>query len=201
MRKLNTLLGIKQPIVLASGSPRRYALLKSINLDVTVYKPQLDEPLPRPGVSPEGFVIELAEAKMNAALPHIVQNSIIITADTIVYFDGKILGKPESPVEAIDTLDILSGKVHSVYTGYCIKNMKLDRQISDFQKTDVHFGNLSQDELKAYVASGSPLDKAGSYGIQDDFGSVLVERIEGDYFNVVGLPLSKVYKSLKEIVD
>src|SRR5690606_29386629 len=128
-----------------------------------------------------------------------VRNGIIISADTIVVLGNKVLGKPKNKKDAVRILKMLSGKTHVVYTGYSIYNSAIKKTITDFEKTEVTFRNLTQEEISDYVESGSPLDKAGAYGIQDDFGAVFVKKINGCYYNVVGLPLSKLYSSLLRI--
>jgi len=128
-----------------------------------------------------------------------VQNGIIITADTIVVLDKKVIGKPKNYKDAIKILLMLSGRVHTVYTGFCVLNQKKNKLITDFEKTKVEFRLLSKDEIIDYVDGGSPMDKAGAYGIQDDFGAVFVKQINGCYYNVVGLPLTKLYNALRKL--
>jgi len=128
-----------------------------------------------------------------------VSNSIIITADTIVVLGGKVIGKPTNKIDAIKILSLLSGKVHSVYTGFFVFNQKTNKRLLDYEKTEVEFRMLTKDEIVDYVDGGSPMDKAGAYGIQDDFGAVFVKRINGCYYNVVGLPLTKLYNALRKV--
>jgi septum formation protein len=199
MAKLNTLLGLRNPVVLASASPRRKQLLENIGLQFSVFHTSVDEAPPAPGQSPSDYVMELAVQKCKAALPHIVQDSVVIAADTVVYYNEKILGKPESQHDAKDMLEMLSGDMHEVFTGYCICNMANERNHTGFSRTEVHFRKLSAEEIYGYVSTGSPMDKAGSYGIQEDMGSVFVSHIVGDYFNVVGLPINKVYQALRQV--
>ena len=129
-------------------------------------------------------------------------SALVIGADTLVFFNGKILGKPNSPEEAKTMLSKLSGNVHSVYTGVAL--VKTDeagnilQEKTFVEETKVYFGNLSREEIDNYVEEGNPMDKAGSYGIQDDRGALFVKRIEGDYYNVVGLPLHSLYRKLKD---
>lgn len=125
---------------------------------------------------------------------------IIITADTIVVLKKHVLGKPKNKKDAFRILKLLSGKTHIVYTGYTIKNTSTGKTIFGYEKTDVTFNKLEDKLILDYIAGGSPMDKAGAYGIQDDFGAVFVKKINGCYYNVIGLPISKVYKSLKNIV-
>ena len=128
------------------------------------------------------------------------RDGILITADTIVVFDKEIIGKPKSKRDAKLILEKLSNNKHFVYTGFVVKNSVSKKIIIDYEKTEVTFRKLSSSEINSYIASGSPMDKAGAYGIQDDFGAVFVSKINGCYYNVVGLPLSKLYSALNEIL-
>ncbi|MCW9094229.1 MAG: Maf family protein, partial [Ignavibacteriaceae bacterium] len=150
------------------------------------------------GEHPVDCVKRLALEKMNRAKKN-VRNSIIITADTIVVLDKEVIGKPKNRKDAINILSLLSGRVHTVYTGFCVFNQKTNKSIIDFEKTKVEFRTINKDEIIDYVESGSPMDKAGAYGIQDDFGAVFVKRIDGCYYNVVGLPLTKLYNALRKL--
>lgn len=186
------------PIYLASSSPRRKRLLQQINLDFQVITVDVDESI-REGEEPVGMVARLAYDKLNAAKEKIKQG-IIITADTTVVIDNKILGKPVDEADAVRILRILSGKTHIVYTGFSVCNTVNNQVITDVEKTYVEFIELSDDDIREYIKTGSPMDKAGAYGIQDDFGAVFIKNINGCYYNVMGLPLSKVYSALKRIV-
>jgi septum formation protein len=137
---------------------------------------------------------KLSEAKKK------VKDGVIITADTIVVLKSKVLGKPVDKQDAVRMLKQLSGETHTVYTGFAVYNSAKKKTVVDYEKTAVTFRILGVKEIKDYVATGSPLDKAGAYGIQDDFGAVFISRINGCYYNVVGLPLTKLYKSLKGII-
>ena len=185
-----------QKIYLASSSPRRKKLLEQIGLQFEVLKINSEEKI-KLNESPVQIVKRISLEKMEAAKLK-VSKGIIITADTIVAFDNHILGKPKNKKDALRILKLLSGKTHFVYTGFSIFNFQNSKQVSDYEKTAVTFRELSNNEIKEYVASGSPMDKAGAYGIQDDFGAVFVSKINGCYYNVVGLPLSKLYKKLIE---
>lgn len=189
---------IPQPIYLASKSPRRAKLLQQLNINFIVVECETNEEL-RKNERPSRAVIRIAQEKMNAALQK-VNNGIILTADTIVVYKGKKLGKPANPAEAVKMLRFLSSKTHSVYTGFSVFNPLNNKRIDDYVKTDVTFRRLSSDEIEEYVNGGSPLDKAGAYGIQDDFGAVFIEKINGCYYNVVGLPLSRVYHALLSVI-
>lgn len=185
------------PIYLASRSPRRRKLLKQLNIDFKLIKVDTKESIGK-GEKPVPIVKRLANEKMKNAKERI-KNGIIITADTIVVLNGLVIGKPKNKKHANVILKQLSGKTHIVYTGFAIYNSKNDVLISDYEKTFVKFRKISIKEIEEYVNSGSPMDKAGAYGIQDDFGAVFIEGINGCYNNVVGLPLTKVYQALKKI--
>ena len=144
------------------------------------------------------LVLRLAEQK--ALTVSKKRDGVIIGADTIVVFKGKILGKPATKNEAKRILEMLSGKTHKVYTGLVILNSYSNKLYKTYEVTKVKFRKLLSKEIDFYVNSNAPMDKAGAYGIQDDFGSTFIEKIEGDYFNVVGLPLLKTYIGLKNFV-
>lgn len=185
-----------QKIILASGSPRRYELLKQIGLAFDVVVRPVDERI-QPGTDPGEAVMELAFRKAaQVALEN--PDSIVIGADTVVVKDKSILGKPADSEEAFQMLQDLNNSSHSVITGYCILYQASNRVIKGCECTNVLFRNLDTEEIKSYVDSGEPMDKAGAYGIQG-LGSVLIHRIEGCYFNVVGLPLTKLTLDLKKL--
>jgi septum formation protein len=186
------------PIYLCSKSPRRRKLLKQINLQFKTFSVDVDEKILR-GEKPVQSVKRLSKEKLAEALFKF-KKGIFITADTIVVLHNKIIGKPENKQDAIRILKKLSGRTHTVYTGFTIFNSETKNQITDYEKTKVEFRKLSDDEINEYVKGGSPMDKAGAYGIQDDFGAVFIKGINGCYYNVVGLPLPKVYKTLKKII-
>ena len=184
-------------IYLASKSPRRRKLLKQLGIkfksfSVNSTEDFLDSELPIECVK------RIAVEKMDLAKQR-VNNGIIITADTIVVLNEKVIGKPINKNDAIKILSLLSGKVHTVYTGFCVYNQITNEQLLDYEKTEVEFRKLTKDEIVDYVDAGSPMDKAGAYGIQDDFGAVFVKRINGCYYNVVGLPLTKLYNALRKV--
>ncbi len=185
------------PIILASKSPRRKKLLLQIGLKFQVKVFETDETYPS-NLKPFQIAKYIAKQKLDEAKKHL-QNSIIITADTIVVLHKEILGKPKNEADAVEMLKKLSGKKHYVYTGLGIVNQQNGKEIIDFVKTCVKFRELNNEEIIEYVASGSPMDKAGAYGIQDDFGAVFVERISGCFYNVMGLPLSKLVQKFYEI--
>jgi len=186
------------PIYLASKSPRRRKLLKQINLNFKSFSVEMDEKI-FPNEKPFKAVLRLSKEKLNLAKQK-VKNGIIITADTIVVLNNKIIGKPVNKKDAFKILKSLSGKTHIVYTGYTVYNSNTQKSISEYEKTKVSFRKLTDQEITEYINSGSPMDKAGAYGIQDDFGAVFIKKINGCYYNVVGLPLSKLYHALLRIM-
>lgn len=186
------------PFYLASKSPRRKKLLKQIGINFKSIFVDLHEEI-LDGEHPIQTVKRLALHKMEAAESK-VKNGIILTADTIVVLKKHIIGKPKNKKDAERILKLLSGKTHFVYTGFAIKNLSNKKEIVNYEKTSVKFHELSSQMIKEYIETGSPMDKAGAYGIQDDFGAVFVKKINGCYYNVMGLPLSKVYNSIIEIL-
>ncbi len=183
-------------IVLASNSPRRKELLAGIDVEYEIRMlPNIDESYPK--TIPEDDVAEyLAKKKASAYLPELKNDELLITADTIVLLDGMIIGKPVDEADAIRMLKLLAGKTHRVITGVCLATKK--KQVIFSDTAFVTFGNLSEEEIIYYVLNYKPFDKAGAYGVQEWIGYVAVERIEGSYFNVMGLPIYKVYKELKK---
>lgn len=188
----------KVPIYLASKSPRRRKLLKQLNLKFRSIDLHFNEKV-NDDEDPIFLVKRLSIEKLNSALLKI-KKGIIITADTIVVIDNHILGKPKSRADAMRILRKLSGRTHCVYTGFSIYNSENNKVITNTEKTSVTFRKLFDKEIDDYIATGSPMDKAGAYGIQDDFGAVFIEKINGCYYNVVGLPLAKVYSCLINII-
>lgn len=186
-------------IILASGSPRRYELLKQIGLDFKVITSEADEGYDKDW-SPADIVMELSLRKAESVFMHNTpeKDTVVIGSDTIVVHKGRILGKPADKEEAFNMLADLSGDIHQVYTGVTLYYFKDNRIfIESFaDKADVHFRKLSEKEIKKYVDSGEPMDKAGAYGIQGK-GAILVEKIEGDFYTIVGLPVVRVYESLE----
>lgn len=188
----------KLPIYLASKSPRRKKLLKQINLKFKVVPADIDEKILK-HETPVHNVKRLSREKLDKAKQQF-KKGIIITADTIVVLDDKVIGKPKDEKDAFKILSRLSGRTHFVYTGFSVFNSENGKIINDYEKTAVTFRKLGPAEIRDYIKSGSPMDKAGAYGIQDDFGAVFVKKINGCYYNVVGLPLAKVYNSLLRII-
>lgn len=194
---INQLIRLNAPLLLASASPRRRFLLSLLGLTFDTISVEIDEDHFR-STKPHEIVCELAERKATEACK-LVEDKIIITADTLVFLENKVLTKPKNPDDAFVILRTLSGRTHQVYTGIAIYSPIGNLKKIDYEKTEVTFRHLDDDEIWAYIHTGSPMDKAGAYGIQDDFGAVFVERIDGDYYNVVGLPLCKLYQMLKSI--
>ena len=186
------------PIILASNSPRRKKLLNQLNLNFEIQKVEIDES-PKKGEKPVRLVKRLANEKLEKAKEK-VEEGIFITADTIVVLKGKVINKPVNEKDAERILNSLSGKTHTVYTGFAVYNSKKKKTIIDYEKTLVTFRKMEKKEIRDYIATGSPMDKAGAYGIQDDFGAVFVKKINGCYYNVVGLPLMKLYQNLLKII-
>lgn len=188
---------INDKIVLASRSPRRLSLLKMICTNISVIAPDIEENLSSKFKARDAVEL-LATNKMDAVMQNLT-DEICVTADTIVVFNDMILGKPFDKNDAFKILKLLSGNRHFVYTGFCVYNAKTRDKIISSEKTEVRFRELEDSEIEAYLNTGSPYDKAGAYGIQDSFGSVFISGIEGDYYNVVGLPLYRIYSSIKSV--
>jgi septum formation protein len=184
-------------VVLASSSPRRQQLLRQMGAEFVVAVPDIDETL-RPGETPEAHVERLALEKAGA-VSHGRSDGVVLGSDTIVVLGDRILGKPADPAQARSMLAMLSGRTHTVFTGFALLDIASGRRVVAHERTNVTFRRLDPEEIAHYVAGGSPMDKAGSYGIQDDFGAVFIERIEGDYYTVVGLPLCRVFVALREL--
>jgi len=182
-------------IILASGSPRRLELLKMIGIkDFKVIVDISDENI-TPGLSPEDQVSRLSLQKAQNVARACKKDDLIIAADTLVYLDNKTLGKPASHKDAENMLTMLSGRWHSVYTGVTLLKDKI--HVSAAEKTEVCFRSVSNDEIKKYVNTGEPMDKAGAYAAQGG-AAVFIERIEGEYFNVMGLPVCRLSIMLKD---
>jgi septum formation protein len=182
-------------IFLASRSPRRQLLLAQAGIPFEVWlKEEVPEDYP-PDLSPQGVAIFLSKLKANVYRDELGDRDILITADTIVVLESRILGKPVDRSDAIKMLSELSGKPHEVITGVCMTSL---RQESVFTaSTTVWFDHLEQSEIEEYIDEFSPYDKAGSYGIQEWIGYMGIHRIEGSYFNVMGLPIQQLYKELQ----
>jgi septum formation protein len=184
----------KYSIILASNSPRRKELLEGLGIEYKVKTlPDVDESYPETLIG-EQIPLFIARKKAEAYIDTIEDNELIITADTIVWLDGKVLGKPEDSAHAKEMLASLSGKTHQVMTGVCITTKDIRKEFVSV--TDVTFNTLSMEEIDYYVINYKPFDKAGSYGIQEWIGYIGVQSISGSYFNVVGLPIQRLYREL-----
>lgn len=188
-------------LVLASGSPRRVQLLREAGFDPQVMPQDVDE-TPLPGEKAYDLVDRLASLKAHAALAQARPGDLILAADTTVALEGEELGKPADEAEARQMLRRLSGRGHDVYTAVYLILVGEDgstRESSTCEQTHVTFFDLAEDEIESYVATGEPLDKAGAYGIQG-IGRALVRDIDGDYFNVVGLPVARTLRAIDELM-
>ena len=186
----------KYKVVLASNSPRRKELLAGLGLDYQVKTlPNIDESYPK-GLDGMEIPSYIARSKAEAYRKQMNDNELIITADTIVWLNGEVMGKPNDKADACHMLHTLSGKTHQVITGVCLTT--INKQITFSTVTDVTFASLTDEEIIHYVEHYLPMDKAGSYGIQEWIGFVGVERISGSYFNVVGMPIQRLYTELKK---
>ena len=193
---MNHELSTMNQLILASKSPRRQELLKLMDIDFRVVLKEVDESYPD-GLTPAEIALYIAQKKAEA-FDEDINDEVVLTADTIVCIDGEILGKPDDAEHAIAMLQKLSGKVHQVYTGVCL--LYKGRYNKFYDMSEVFFRKLTDEEIRSYVAEYQPFDKAGSYGIQQRIGLIGIERINGSYTNVVGLPTEKVYQQLKAIV-
>ena len=188
MRKIRT-------IILASTSPRRKEILEKTGLKFKVDKSACEEKI-LPGMQPHAIARFLSREKArHVAVKY--RKALVIAADTIVVLRGRLFGKPRNEKDAKEILKALSGKAHSVITGFTIIDTASNKELSGSTESKVFFKRLSRDEIESYVRSGEPLDKAGAYGIQG-LGALLVRRIDGDFFNVMGLPLYALASSLKK---
>lgn len=187
---------INYKLILASNSPRRRELLGGLGLDFEVrVLPGIDESHPA-DLQGGDIPLYISKKKANAYIGQLRDDELLITADTIVWLDGEVLEKPKDEADASLMLHKLSGKTHQVFTGVCLTTT--EKQVAFSCRSDVTFCQLSDDEINYYVQHYRPLDKAGAYGVQEWIGYVGVERIEGSFFNVVGLPVQRLYKALKQ---
>lgn len=188
-------------IILASQSPRRREILKMLGVDFKVVVKDTDETFPpemQGGAIPEHIAVLKASA-FDSDLHSLPDNTIIIASDTIVYIDNKVIGKPKGREDAIKMLKTLSGRCHQVLTGVCIKTK--DRQRSFFAESKVWFRELSDDEITYYVDNYQPFDKAGAYAVQEWIGAAAIAKIEGSYYNVMGLPSQMLYNELLKFIS
>ena len=184
-------------LILASASPRRRELLEMLHVENLEIRPAKGEEKPHPELTPDALVTELASCKAaEVAAAWARPEDIVVGADTVVVLDGRVLGKPKSEADAAAMLRALSGRTHTVYTGVAVERGGGRRLHAE--RTDVRFRALTDAEIAAYIATGEPMDKAGAYGAQG-YASLFVEHLDGDFFNVMGLPLCALGKLLKEL--
>lgn len=187
----------KYHIILASNSPRRRELLTILGLEFeSKTLPGIDESYPAE-LKGEAIPMHIASKKAAAYRTMVTSNELVITADTIVYVDGEVLGKPKDEADAHRMLQLLSGRSHKVITGVCI--LTKEHQQCFAVTTNVTFDTLNEEEINFYIDKYKPYDKAGAYGIQEWIGLVGVSKLEGSYFNVMGLPVQRLYKELKKL--
>ena len=187
----------KDKVIVASGSPRRRELMAGLGVNYEVrILPDVDESYPDT-LQGEEIPLYIAKEKADAYIPMMQPDELIITADTIVWLDGKVLGKPRDREDALQMLRTMSGRTHEVFTGVCITTT--DWQRSFTAQTEVRFATLSEDEIIYYVDNFKPMDKAGAYGVQEWIGFIGVENISGSYYNIMGLPVQKLYRELLKV--
>lgn len=182
-------------IILASGSPRRQQFFKDLDIDFTIQLKEVEEIYPE-NLKGSAITDFLADLK-SKAFTNLSEKDILITSDTIVWLDDKALGKPKNEADAFEMLRTLSGKKHQVITSISIKNIHFQKIVNDVTK--VSFKELTDEEINYYIKNYKPFDKAGAYGIQEWIGFIAIDSIEGSYFNVVGLPVHKLYKELMDL--
>jgi septum formation protein len=182
-------------VILASGSPRRQQFFKDLDIDFTIQLKEVEEVYPKELKG--GEITDFLADLKSKAFTNLSENDVLITSDTIVWLDGKALGKPTDEVDAFTMLRALSGKKHEVITSISIKSKHFQKIIND--TTIVSFNNITDDEINYYIKNYKPFDKAGGYGIQEWIGFIAIDNIEGSYFNVVGLPVHKLYKELMNL--
>jgi septum formation protein len=200
MKNIEKILKLKKPLVLASKSPRRRKLLSSLGFEFDVVESNYKEVKSSGYFDFRDYVINSAFNKADEVAKRMKKDCIVIGADTIVVLDNEILHKPVDRQDAFQILKKLSNRSHTVFTGVAMIDNQTERSLSNVQATEVRFRELQDEEIWAYIESGSPMDKAGAYGIQDDFGAVFVSHINGCYYNIVGLPLEMFYTMLKKFV-
>jgi septum formation protein len=179
--------------ILASKSPRRHELLKTLGINFQVKLKEIEEVFPE-GLSKEEIPVYLVELKAKQFLEELGSNDMLITADTIVWFNGRVLGKPENCDKAKAMLEMLSNNKHQVISGVCLTTKK--KQVSFSAISNVWFKKLSDAEIEYYITNFKPFDKAGAYGIQEWIGATGITRIEGSFYNVMGLPVQRLYEEI-----
>lgn len=187
----------KYKVILASNSPRRKELLAGLGVDYEVRTlPDVDESYPET-LQGADIPLYIAKEKADAYVAMMQPGELMITADTIVWLDGRVLGKPRDREDALQMLRTMSGRTHEVFTGVCITTT--DWQRSFTAQTEVRFATLSEEEIAYYVDNFQPMDKAGAYGVQEWIGFIGVENISGSYYNIMGLPVQKLYRELLKV--
>lgn len=182
-------------VILASGSPRRHQFFKELEIDFTIQVKEVEEiyPLTLKGTEITDFLADLK----SKAFTNLSENDLLITSDTIVWLHDRALGKPKNKEEAFKMLRLLSGQKHEVMTSISLKTTRFQKIIND--TTAVYFKELSDEEIQHYINNYNPFDKAGAYGIQEWIGLIAIDKMEGSYFNVAGLPVHKLYKELMHL--
>lgn len=186
--------------ILASKSPRRRELLTNIGMKFDILESSADESSISKDIAPHLYVQELAMLKSSSVASLVGKGFLVIGADTVVVHNDKIIGKPKDFEEAFSMLSSFSASSHKVYSGISVTDSTTARTVTDYAMTEVFFNDISPKEITDYINTYKPFDKAGAYGIQE-YASLFVEKIHGDFFNVVGLPLSKLYTLLKKEFD
>lgn len=186
-------------ILLASRSARRQYLLKELGISFQLVLPTDENETYPDYLQDQDIAMFIAKAKAEGLKPKMLPSDIIITADTIVVRDKKVLGKPIDRKEAIEMIEQLSGHCHEVFTGVCLTSV--EKQSIFFSLTQVYFRNLSKEEIEFYIDTCKPYDKAGAYGAQEWIGYTAIEKIEGSYFNVMGLPVDKLWRELGKFIE
>lgn len=181
-------------VILASKSPRRQELIKGLELNYSIHTYEVDESFPS-NLKAEQIALYLAEKKAAAFPMSLKENEVLLTADTIVWLNDEVLNKPINDLDSFRMLKSICGTTHQVFTGVCLKTK--NQTISFYDKTDVTCRSLNDEAIWHYIKNYKPFDKAGSYGIQDWFGYTAVECINGCFYNVMGLPVGKIYEALK----
>lgn len=188
---------MKYKIILSSNSPRRKELMSGLDIQFVVKViPNIKETYPK-DLDSKDVALYIAKEKASAYLPFIKEDELVITADTIVVVDNRVLGKPKDECEARQMLELLSGRVHQVITGVCLSTKRTIHSLS--VSTDVEFKKLANEEIDYYIKKYKPFDKAGAYGIQEWIGYIGVTSLKGSYFNVMGLPVQRIYEEIKKI--
>jgi septum formation protein len=187
---------MKKKIILASKSPRRQELIKGLELPYEVHTYEVDESFPE-ALKAQEIAMYLAEKKAKAYTPAIAEDEVLLTADTIVWVNDHVLNKPESEEESYRMLREICGTTHEVFTGVSLRTR--DKIHTFYDRSEVTCKNISDDAIWHYIRNYKPFDKAGSYGIQDWFGYTAVEKINGCFYNVMGLPVSKLYEELQKL--